>query len=293
MKLAVTAFHVEQVQRLLDQGADIIIAGNGTYANRLVQSFTNDELKEIASIVHADKKELYVPVNQMVHNNHLEELGKYLDALKEIPVDGILFGDVSIYQLAKERGLSKTLIYNPETLNTNQFDPIFWSKQGIQGITVAKEIPLSDVITICDASSILVSMIGHGHLNMFHSRRPLVENFFKYKDEEYEEYINNRKLRLVEEVRNESYPIFQDQHGTHIFREKPMQAFREILDLASHLDIFIIDGILMEETDVETILGHYNEILTTNDQDLASQIAAQYQTTHDHGFLYKKTVYVK
>jgi putative protease len=293
MKLAVTLFHIDQVDILLQQGADIIIAGNGTYANRLVCSFSNEELTEIASLVHNKNKELYVPVNQMVHNEHLEALGSYLDTLSEIQVDGIVFGDVSIYQLAKEKNLTSKLIYNPETLNTNTFDPVFWSNQGIKGITVAKEIPLLDILAICDQSTIEVSMIGHGHLNMFHSRRPLVENFFKYKDEEYDEYINNRKLRLVEEVRNESYPIFQDEHGTHIFREKPMQAFEEILQLRSHLDVFIIDGILMTDSEIESIVGAYHKILTTNDLELAKEIHNQYETTHDSGFLYKKTVYVK
>lgn len=293
MKLAVTTYSVEQVSTLLQQGADIIIAGNGAYANRLVHSFSIDELRDITHVVHANNKELYVPVNQMVHNQQLEAIGNYLDELSELNVDGILFGDVSVYQLAKQRNLEHKLIYNPETLNTNQFDSIFWSTQGVQGITVAKEIPLEDIITICDQSPVSVSMIGHGHLNMFHSRRPLVENFFKYKDEAYEEYINNRTLRLVEEVRNESYPIFQDQHGTHIFREKPMQAFNEILQLKSHLDVFIIDGILMDEQTIEIIVGQYNKILVTNDPAIAKSIAEEYQNTHDLGFLYKKTVYVK
>lgn len=293
MKLAVTLFDVNNVNRLLDLGADIIIAGHGEFANRLVHSFTEEELTEISTMVHKQGKELYVPVNRIVHNDHLEAIGAHLDFLKTIAVDGIFFGDVGLYQLAKEREMVSILIYNPETLNTNSFDPIFWSSLGIKGITVAKEIPLHDILDICKQSPISVSMTGHGHLNMFHSRRPLIENFFKYKDEEHEEYVNNRKLRLVEEVRNESYPIFQDDHGTHIFRERPMQAFKEILQLENHLDVFIIDAILQDEVYLESVLSHYVDILATKNIDLAQTVTQQYESTHDSGFLYKKTVYVK
>ena len=99
--------------------------------------------------------------------------------------------------------LENKLIYHPETLNTNYYDPQFWENKGIKGLTISKEITLDDIKEIAETSEIEISLIGHGHLNMFHSRRPLIENFFKYTKSEYDNITDNRNLRIIEEIRNE------------------------------------------------------------------------------------------
>lgn len=293
MKLAVTPHSVQDVTSLLDAGADIMIAGKGQYGNRLVQSFSEAELTEIATLVHTNHKELYVPVNIIVHHDDLAAIDTYLAFLSTIDVDGIIFGDLAVYQLAAQYHLTNKLIYNPETLNTNSFDPIFWGKQGIKGLTIAKEITLEDIALIGETSPIELSMIGHGHLNMFQSRRPLIENFLKYNKEDYEPYINNRKLRLVEEIRSESYPVFQDEHGTHIFREATMESFAEWQTLSNAIDVFIIDGILHTSDYLLEVVQHYVSLRNQPTEQRIHQLKQQYNEGHDSGFLYKKTVYVK
>lgn len=293
MLLAVTPFQPTTIPALLDAGADILLLGTANHANRLTASYSNLEIQDATTLAHSRGKQVYVNVNQIVHHNDLAELEQFLDFLASQHVDGIVFGDVSVYQLAKDRGLSSKLIYNPETLNTNYYDPIFWGKQGIKGITIAKEIPLVDIKRIHETSPIQLSMVGHGHLNMFHSRRPLIENYFKSKDEKYEQYIDNRNLRLVEEVRNESYPVFQDQHGTHIFRDKAMESYQEIQELSKYIDVFVIDGIFKDTAYLVDTVSNYRSLLDQFDIDKATKLSEQYASDHDSGFLYKKTGYQK
>jgi putative protease len=100
-------------------------------------------------------------------------------------------------------------------------------------------------------------------------------------------------LKLVEELRNESYPVFQDEHGTHIFRAKSMESYKEVKELENHLNLFIIDGILKDSMYLEETLKNYQEILHSNNPQVAKKISESLQDTHDSGFLYKKTVYDK
>ncbi|QMS85616.1 peptidase U32 family protein [Candidatus Xianfuyuplasma coldseepsis] len=293
MKLAVTPFNVASVPALLEAGADIIIAGNGHFANRLTTSFSNIELREIREITKNQNKELYIQVNMIVHNKDLEELKLHLSFLMDLDVDGIIFGDIAVLQIAREHHFEEKLIYNPETLNTNYYDAIFWQRKGIKGITIAKEIPLEDMRAFHEQSTIELSLIGHGHLNMFQSRRPLIENYFKYNQEDHRQYIENRNLRLVEEIREESYPIFQDDHGTHIFRDKVMASYEEIDALKDLVDVFIIDGIFKDTAYIKETIQHYRFLLDHPNSKKAKQFAKQYQDDHDTGFLHKKTTYEK
>lgn len=293
MKLAVTPFHVSNIKKLADNGAEVFILGNDKYANRLVKSFSELELKEASDIIKSINKKLIVSMNLIIHNQDIKPVEEFLDTLKELEVAGIIFGDLGLYNIAKKKDMEHLLIYNPETLNTNYYDKTFWAKKGVKGIIISKEITLHDIKLISENKSIEIGLIGHGHLNMFHSRRPLISNFFKFNDEEHKEYIKNRNLRLVEELRDEVYPVFQDEHGTHIFREKVMESYNECLELDKSLDLFIIDPIFKDPQYLEETVLNYFNILKEQDQTLANKISEQYKKDHDSGFLYKKTVYDK
>lgn len=293
MKFAVTPYTIESIPKFVDAGVDIFIMGNETYANRLVHSFSNFELEEASELIASLGKELYISMNIMMHNKDIENIKTFLTYLKTLKISGIIFGEVGVYQVAKELDMVDLLIYHPETLNTNFYDPIFWNQLGIKGVTISKEITLEEIKNICKDSPLEVSMIGHGHLNMFHSRRPLIENFFKYNRSEYEDLINNRHLTIVEEIRNEAYPIFQDLHGTHIFRDKALESFQEVTSIRESLDTFIIDGIFKDTDYLIKVVKDYQAILKAQDQTLAEEISKKYENDHDSGFLYKKTVYDK
>lgn len=293
MKIAITVSNLVDLKTYLKETkTDIYIIGNEVYANRLPGSFSIEDMKTAVELIKSYNKEVYINLNLIIHNEDLEKLNGYLDYLKELSVHGIIFGDLAVYMYAKKKQLTHVLIYNPDTLNTNLYDPIFWDKKDIKGLTIAKEIVKDEIIEICDNSSMEISIIGHGHLNMFHSRRPLIENFLEYNEEESKKYINNRNLHLIEETRNESYPVFQDLHGTHIFREKCLMSFNEIKELSEHVDVFIIDSILKDSTYIVEIVDIYHKILDNKIQDTI-ELTKQYSKDHDSGFLHKKTVYDK
>lgn len=294
MKLAVTPFNVISIKELSECGADIFILGNDQYANRLVHSFSTIEMTDASKLIKSLNKEIYINLNLIVHNKDLNKVSEFLDFVSELDVDGIIFGDLGVYQLAKRKNIENKLIYNPETLNTNYYDPLFWHNKGIKGLTISKEVTLEDINIISEKSEIEISLIGHGHLNMFHSRRPLIENFFMYTNSEYDEYIENRKLRIVEEIRDESYPIFQDLHGTHIFREKSLESYKEVNIFKKIIQVFIIDGIFKDTNYLVETTKNYKQLLATPKYELkAKELSKLYKIDHDSGFLYKKTVYVK
>ena len=294
MKLAVTPYNIETIKALSEGGADIFIIGNHQFANRLVNSFSNTEIIKVNNLIKSLNKEIYINLNLIIHNSDLEKVEEFLFFIKDLDVNGIIFGDLAVYQLAKKLDLINKLIYNPETLNTNYYDPTYWSNKGIKGLTISKEITFEDIGIIAKNSAIEISLIGHGYLNMFHSRRPLIENFLKYTKNDYQKYLENRNLHLVEEIRDESYPIFQDSHGTHIFRAKALESFKKVNLFKKMLEVFIIDGIFKDNNYLLNTLKRYKTLLTISDyQDKANSYSKEYEKDHDSGFLYKKTVYVK
>jgi putative protease len=121
---------------------------------------------------------------------------------------------------------------------------------------------------------------------MFHSKRPLITNFFKFQD--IDEPVYNQ-LELVEEKRQERYPVVENNHGTHIFRPKPMHSFESIQALDQVIDLFIIDGVLKDDTYNLNVLKDYHTAMKNPDE--RPRLIEKYNEDHDTGFLSKETMY--
>ena len=293
MLLAATIYSLEDIKQFNDSGLDIFILGNKEYGNRLVSSFSEEEIKEATLLIHNLNKQIYINVNLIMHNEQIESVTNYLTFLKEINVDGIIYGDIGIYMLARNLEINQKMLYNPETLNTNNYDQTFWASKDILGIVISKELTIEDIIKISENKKILTGIVGHGYLNMFHSRRPLIKNFLTFNDVESKPFIDNHNLTLVEEIRDEKYPVIEDNQGTHIFRDKPMHSFSEFDKLKQVLDIFIIDGIFQDSEYLNNVIKDYYLCNNKDKSKLQDKLVKKYETTHDTGFLYKKTVYDK
>lgn len=287
MQFIVTFHEVSNIEKLLKAGANGFVFQNDLITPRPTSSLDLETMTE--ALIECKKFDaiVYLQATLMMHEMHIDTVKEFLVWAKEQQVDGVLFADVGVYQLAKEMGLEALLIYQPGSLTTNTYDATFWHQMGIKGVVVAREIPKADILQF-DNTDFEIGMIGHGYLNMFHSRRPLVTNFMKYQDKEPLP-LNQTNLTLIEELRNESYKVLENTQGTHIFRSLPMQSFGSIKELSSVLDTFMIEGLFTTDEWVAEVVSDYISVL--NDPTMLDSVLEKYNDSHDTGFLFKETVY--
>jgi putative protease len=228
---------------------------------------------------------VWINLNALCHEDDLEGLNVILKNIASLSIDGILFADLAVYQYAKTYNLTEKLIYYPETYTTSAYDVTFWHKEGIKSLIIGREMTLEDIKKMSDDQPLPLTLVGHGYLNMFHSKRPLVENFFKHtKDHPTDALKNNRNLTLIEERRNETYPILQDDYGTHIFRSKPIASFSVLDEIKDSVDTMIIDTVLLREDTITQVINDYLTALAGEPVDMT-----RYDTTTDTGFYFKET----
>ena len=123
---------------------------------------------------------MYVLVNRFFVEEELEALREHLQRLKDLDVDGIYYGDEGVYQEAKALGIENRLIYNPDTLITNHSDVQYYLDEGISMVTISKEITLDEICAIAKKVQGECEVIIHGRLNMMHSKRNLLSNYFSF-----------------------------------------------------------------------------------------------------------------
>jgi putative protease len=288
MKLAVTLNQIEALEAYLNKPIDAIIIGLKDYAQRIENTFDSETIKDTVLAIKAHDKNVYISMNIIMHDHQIEGLYEALNVLKTLPIDGILFADLAVYMAAESLKMTDLLIYYPETYVTSLEDCLFWHQQKIKAVILARELTLDDITMIAKKSPVPTFVVGHGYLNMFHSRRPLVENYFKYTHDQDPEAVKHKKtLTLVEEKRSESYKVIQDGFGTHVFRAKPLESL-SVLEALTDLDTLIIDTAFIDASETLTIIDDYVKKINGEQVDISF-----YEKTHDQGFYFKKTVLKK
>ncbi len=257
------------------------------FSIKSVKRFDFDEIKEITEEVTKLGKQTYISINKMIHQKDIEVLHDFLQKVKSINVSGIVINDFTVYVLAKEIGIENLVIYQPGSMNTDSYSAEYLREKGFKGMTISREITLSEIQNIIDNEDNLeLSLVGHGYLDMFYSLRKLLTNYAKHKKINGLEIRNNHDFRLNEEIRpDDFYPIIEEDYGTIIFRSKKLMSFDEMEHLLDISDFFIERNFMSDEEYHDSIRLYRNQI---SKEDFLSKYS-----DYDSGFYYRPTEKLK
>ena len=121
-------------------GADAIYLSGELYGMRAqAGNFTNDEIEEAVRYAHERGVKVYVTVNIIPHNQHLDGLPEYIAFLKSIGVDAIIVSDVGVISIARRSAPELPLHLSTQANTVNREAACFWSDFGIARIVLARK----------------------------------------------------------------------------------------------------------------------------------------------------------
>ncbi|WP_122646019.1 peptidase U32 family protein [Enterococcus mediterraneensis] len=244
-ELIATVESLAQAQALLAVGVDTIVFGEEEFGLRLPASFSRQEQKELVDLAHAAGKKASIAVNGIMHPEKMKLIPDYLAFLKSINVDQIVIGDPGIvFVMKKNPELQIPFIYDGETLVTSARQINFWAKRNAVGAVLAREVPFGEMEIMAKELTIPVEVLVYGATCIHHSKRPLLQNYYNYTQQE-EETNRQRGLFLSEPKKDEThYSIYEDSHGTHIFADNDVDLMLELDQLAANrFQTWKLDGI--------------------------------------------------
>lgn len=305
-ELVVTAGSIEEIKVLIQAGANAVCIGNAKYGMRLPRSFTLEELEQAINEAHKLSAKVYVVMNNVLHNDILDELPDYLKLLQQFGADGIVFGDPAIIIASKIAGFSLPMHWNPEMTATNYASANYWAAKGATRVVVARELNMEQVLEMKLQVKIEVQVQVHGMTNIFHSKRKMVSNYRAHQgqDEPNQHFDLNQGLFLVEEERKDGkFPIFEDINGTHIMSADDicmLENLHELMD--GGIDSFKIEGLQKSLAYNVAVVRAYRQAIDTYSLNPAEYIydpqwlaeIEQLQPVDralSFGFFYKEQVY--
>jgi len=287
MNLIARLKDVTEIEKLNQLSVDIVLLDT-VFSVRVLNRFNFKEINKIVFHCKNFNIKTYISINKMIHEEDLKPLKLFLEKIEKIDINGIVISDLTVYALAKQLNLESKIIYQPGTMNTETYSIKYFEKHSIKGITLSREITLDEIKEILFYKTNLeLSIIGHGYLDMFYSKRKLLTNYFTYKNISKKDIIDNYNYRLNEEIRkNDFYPILEDKYGTYIFRSHKLISWNEIEIIKSKITDFFIERIFMEDEEYFDSIKLYN-----GNMDIESFLIKY--NNYDLGFYYKPTQMVK
>jgi U32 family peptidase len=305
-ELLVTPLSVNDILPLAEAGADAFILGEQRYGLRLAGEFNREQVKQAIELAHSKGKKVYVAMNAIFHNEKIDELSDYIKFAAEAKADAIVFGDPAVLMTAREAAPDMKLHWATETLGTNWFSCNYWGKKGAKRAVLAREINMEAIVEIKENAEVEIEVQVHGMSCMFQSKRSLLGNYYEFQGKVME--IENRKMEknmfIHDKERENKYPIFEDENGTHIMSPNDICIIDELQELLeAGVDSFKIDGILKSSDYLIAVTKAYREAIDLFYKDpdlyddkkdeLLEDIEAVQPANRklDTGFFFKETVY--
>ena len=265
-ELLAPAGNMEKLKMAFHYGADAVFLGGKMFNLRAGSTnFSDEELQEAVDYAHARNKRVYVTLNIIAHNKELEILPEYVKTLEKIGVDAVIVADMGVFQVVKENS-NLPISVSTQASNTNWRSVKMWKELGAKRVVMAREVSLEELAEIrVKVPDIEIEAFVHGAMCIAISGRCLLSNYMTGRDANRGACAQacRWKYKLVEEKRPDEYfPIYEDEHGTHIFNSKDLCSI-EFIDkvLDAGIDSLKIEGRMKGIYYVANAVKTYREAL--------------------------------
>lgn len=243
------AGNFEKLRAALRFGADAVyLAGRAFGMRSAADNFTDEELDEAITYVHARGKKVYLTANTMPHGGEYEMLRRFLSNLKNNPPDAVILTDLGVFSTVKEILPDVEIHVSTQSSIVSPAAARAWAAMGASRLVLARELSLNEVRAIREALPPEVSLEAfvHGSMCVSYSGRCMLSNQFVGRDANRGACAQPCRWNytVVEEKRpNEPLPLHENENGTFIMSSKDMCMLRHIPELIeAGVESFKIEG---------------------------------------------------
>lgn len=268
VELLAPAGDLERLKMAIIYGADAVYIGGQQFGLRAsARNFSFEDMEKGIQFAHERGKKVYVTLNIIPHNEDLQELPAYLQKLSAMKIDALILSDPGTLMYVREYAPNMEIHLSTQANNTNYMSAIFWHKQGIKRVILARELSLEEIKEIHDKipQDLELEAFVHGAMCISYSGRCLLSNYMANRDANRGECAHpcRWKYYLMEEKRpGEYFPVVEDEKGTYFYNSKDLCMIEHIPELIkSGLSSLKIEGRMKSVYYVATIVGAYRRAI--------------------------------
>ncbi|MEA5114302.1 MAG: U32 family peptidase [Geobacteraceae bacterium] len=271
-ELLAPAGNMEKLEMAIHYGADAVYLGGEEFSlRRLADNFTIDGLAHAVRYAHERSKRVYLATNIFPHNADIETIGDYLRKVASIPFDAYIVSDPGVMEMVQEVSPDREIHLSTQANTTNWRSALFWKKQGVSRVNLAREMSLADISETREKSGVDVEVFVHGAMCISYSGRCLLSGVMSGRDANHGECAHPCRwgYAIVEEKRpGQFFPVIEDGRGTFIFNSKDLCLLEYLPELIeAGVDSLKIEGRMKGIHYVASVVRVYREALDSYRED--------------------------
>ncbi|GAM09765.1 putative protease YrrO [Geobacter sp. OR-1] len=265
-ELLAPAGNMEKLKIAVHYGADAVYLGGKSFGLRnLAGNFSVSELAEAADYAHSRGVKVYLTLNAFPANSDFSHLQDYLSEISPIPLDAYIVADPGVIDLVREISPGMELHLSTQANTVNWRSALFWQKQGIRRINLAREMSLAEISETAGRVELELEAFVHGAMCISYSGRCLLSSVMSGRNANKGECSHPCRwgYALVEETRpGEYFPVFEDESGTFIFNSRDLCLIEHLPELAAAgVSSLKIEGRMKGINYVGAVIRVYREAL--------------------------------
>lgn len=226
VELLAPAGDLEKLKYAIEYGADAVYMAGEVFGLRTsTKNFSYSDMLEAIEYVHKRNKKVYLVLNIIAHNEDIDILKDYLESIKELNFDAYIISDPGIFKVCKDILGEREYHLSTQANSTNFMSSRFWFDVGFSRIILARELSLEEIELMCSRDKdIEYEVFVHGAMCMAYSGRCLISNYLTGRGANQGDCSQACRWNysLVENKRQESFPIEEDERGTYFFNSKDL-----------------------------------------------------------------------
>jgi U32 family peptidase len=265
-ELLAPAGNFEKLRIAVHYGADAVYLGGQEYSLRsLADNFSLEEMQSAVSYAHDRGVLVYLTVNSYPDNSDMPGLYRYLEDVAPIAFDAYIVADPGVIDIVREVSPQRALHLSTQANTTNWRSALFWEKQGIERVNLAREMTLEGICEVRRWVNLGLEVFVHGAMCISYSGRCLLSGIMAGRNANTGECAHPCRWNyaLVEEQRpGEYFPVMEDATGTFIFNSKDLCLLEYLPELvASGVDSLKIEGRMKGIHYLASVVRVYREAL--------------------------------
>ena len=255
------AGNMEKLRAALRFGADAVyLAGKGFGMRSAADNFTDEELADAVSLVHAHGKKIYLTVNTMPHGGEYAALRDYLARIAPLGIDAMIVTDLGVLATIRELIPDMEIHISTQSSIVSPAAARAWAALGAKRLVLARELTLAEVKAIREAlpEEIELEAFVHGSMCVSYSGRCMLSNLLTGRDANRGACTQPCRWNytIVEEKRpDERLPVLENENGTFIMSSKDMCMLR-------HIEKLIEAGVTSFKIEGRMKSAYYTAVIT-------------------------------
>jgi collagenase-like PrtC family protease len=215
MKCFVEVNARQNLQKLCESNADVLVFGLHGFCGDRLMSVSIDELNDIIHQIHASNKQACLFFPYIILQTQFKERESILTQCAQAPLDFIASGDVGLGFFLKQNNTGAKLIFMNETMIASPMDAQTFLDTGYDVISPAVDITLEKKKSFAKQmpKQVIFQLCGTHLIST--SKRPLLSSYY--------DVINTphapKHVKMRELSRESRYFGVEDDQGFHVFHD--------------------------------------------------------------------------